>query len=96
MNAPTPNLHAEQPFAEAFAALTEREQLRLFKQLADKLHSGSRGYDLIQDGIRELAHDLADWSGFQGDDLAERYLAPAWGSMDLAPVVRLSGNSVIA
>lgn len=95
---------AEQPFETAFAAVPEREQLQLFRRLASKLHSGSAGYDLIMDGINQMAFDLADWDDWRGDDLAARYLddssiPPAYQRcvmVTLAPVVRMSERSVIA
>jgi len=84
----------EQPFIDAFNALSDRDALRLFEQLADRF-SGSRGHDHVYAGIRGIARDFADWEGWRGDDLAARYLEDPtrFGPSYLkAPIVRVIGG----
>lgn len=90
---------AEQPFVEAFNALPDRDALRLLATLAKRFSGCGYAYDRLDAGIEQCATELAEQEGFTGDDLANRYLeSPTrFGpSFELAPVVRLSGTSVVA
>jgi len=81
----------EQPFIEAFNALSDQQALRLFQQMAYRF-SWSHGHDKIHDGILTIAFDSAQDEGWRGDDLAARYLEDPtrFGSSYLkAPTVRL-------
>jgi hypothetical protein len=57
----------------AFDALSERDALKLFARMSERF-SYSRGHDLVHDGVQEIAMDAAQAEGWEGDDLASRYL----------------------
>lgn len=84
----------EQPFIDAFNALSDQQALRLFQQMAYRF-SWSHGHDKIHDGILTIAFDSADAEGYRGDDLAARYLEDPtrFGpSYQRAPMVLIEGG----
>lgn len=75
MNTQT-TVHADQtPFTEAFAALPDRDALRLLKTLAERFSGCGYSFDKLEAGIEECAVCCAEDEGFRGDDLAYRYLS---------------------
>lgn len=62
---------------ERFKALPSRDQARLVHSLIEASDfSMSRSYDALLSDLDGVAEDLAEDDGFEGDDLAGRYLAP--------------------
>jgi hypothetical protein len=74
MNAQTKIEAPETRFMDAYNALSDREALRLLKQMAERFSGCGYSYDKLEAGIEQCAVCCAEDEGWRGDDLAYRYL----------------------